>query len=427
MADTEGAAGAGSGVADSAGAGTGTGAGRSSAVEAFKAHYLDGCSAAGLKPVGVLVETLDAALGDGAVDGVEHLALNGNSKELFSARLTNADVGALMGAVVTSNVGIGHLDLSYNVLNDDGAEGIAAALTDTETYTCRINQLNLRGNELGAAGCRTLAKALTGNSSVEYLNLNGNPIGNEGGMAVAEMLYANTFISYLDIGNTDIGTETLIALATVLNTNATLQALSIENPSTFSKQEDQTYHLARMLQVNRTLRYLNLAKHGIRDFGASLLAEHLQENNTLQVLDLRCNSIAGVGGEALAGLLVRGSPLAEINLDNNRITDHGACALEQALRRNRALQVLSLRSNSIEDKGLAALAGALEENSTLKSLKLWVSRMPIGMLAGRRVCRRVSLRVATGTTGRVALCTGVRSCARPVAAAVTWSSLTLSR
>lgn len=182
---------------------------------------------------------------------------------------------------------------------------------------------------------------------------------------------ANTFITHLNIGNTEIGTETLIALATVLNSNATLTHLNIENPRTFSKTEDPTYHLARMLQVNRTLRYLNMGKHRICDFGASLLSEHLMENTTLQVLDLRCNNIAGVGGEALATLLVRSAQLVQLNLENNRITDHGACAMEQALRRNRTLEVLNLCNNEIEDKGLEAIASALEENTAIRHLQLW--------------------------------------------------------
>lgn len=176
----------------------------------------------------------------------------------------------------------------------------------------------------------------------------------------------------MDIGNTEIGTETLIALATVLNSNATLLALNLENPRVFSKTEDSTYQLARMLQVNRTLRYLNLGKHGMRDYGAQMLAEHLAENSSLVSLDLRANSIAGVGGEALAGLLLRGSPIVELNLENNRITDDGACALEQALRRNVSLQVLNITNNSIKDKGLTALAGALEENKSLRAMKIWV-------------------------------------------------------
>ena len=100
-------------------------------------------------------------------------------------------------------------------------------------------------------------------------------------------LQSNGVLQALDIGNCDIGTETLIALATVMKENKKLQQLNIENARVFSRQEDSTYHLCRMLQVNRTLGSLNLAKHKIVDFGAELVAEHLEGNTSLFAINLR--------------------------------------------------------------------------------------------------------------------------------------------
>ncbi len=48
-------------------------------------------------------------------------------------------------------------------------------------------------------------------------------------------------------------------------------------------QEDTTHHFAKMLRVNKGLRALSMRKHGIRDHGATLLAECALENTTLQV------------------------------------------------------------------------------------------------------------------------------------------------
>ena len=73
-----------------------------------------------------------------------------------------------------------------------GCGSVARLLQDTDTYTCTVDQLDLRGNSIGVEGCRAICKAMTTNVSVRALNLNNNPVSNEGGMAVAEMLYVRT-------------------------------------------------------------------------------------------------------------------------------------------------------------------------------------------------------------------------------------------
>merc|ERR1711865_1254286 len=117
----------------------------------------------------------------------------------------------------------------------------------------------------------------------------------------------------------ELGTESVVALATVLKSNDTVQSLNIENPRLYSKQEESTIQFCKMLQVNSSLRELNLAKHQIRDYGARILAQHLLDNTSLEVLNLRCNEIGIGGGESLAALLIKSGGtgnacLAELNL-----------------------------------------------------------------------------------------------------------------
>lgn len=340
------------------------------AADEFKAAYIDTCEAKNVKPREELINALNVAAAHGA-DTVERVPLNGNSKTMFTDRMEDKDVAALVETILSGAVVLQTVDLSYNHISDKGAEHIATMLKDTETYTCTVEQLDLRGNSIGVAGCRSIAKAMATNVSVRTLNLNGNPISNDGGMTVAEMLYSNAVLQSLDIGNCDIGTETLIALATVLSSNSTLQHINIENARVFSRQEDSTYHMCRMLQANGTLAALNLAKHKIGDFGAALVAEHLAENRSLFSLSLPSNSIAGPGGKALAKLLQRGSVLEELDLDNNRVGNEGAVELAEAIRVNKTLRSLTLRNNSIEDEGLAAIASALEEAGGIMRLSLW--------------------------------------------------------
>merc|ERR1711865_561820 len=107
------------------------------------------------------------------------------------------------------------------------------------------------------------------------------------------------------------------------------QSLNIENPRLYSKQEESTIQLCKMLQVNSSLRELNLAKHQIRDYGARILA-------------------------------------------SNRISDDGAFAFGAALRHpDTQLVKIDLSKNSIGDEGLVAVASGMEQNQVLTQLRLW--------------------------------------------------------
>ena len=108
----------------------------------------------------------------------------------------------------------------------------------------------------------------------------------------------------LRVGNVDFTTDTLIALLSLLRTNEVIVEFDCQNPRLFSRQEDTTKHVARVLELNRTLRALNLGKCAVGDDGAVLLADALRFNGALCSLSLACNSIGAMGAEALATLIL---------------------------------------------------------------------------------------------------------------------------
>lgn len=206
------------------------------------------------------------------------MELLGNSKEHFNNRITDADVEALVDALVSTGTQIEGLYLFYNLITDVGAAALARLfhvgassttyityrgrlyvfLQDSGAYTCNLQRLDLRGNGLSSVGCKALTEALisTRNSTLILLNLNGNPIGDAGGIAVAEWLQVALYISQrslggefqtlncvqngtpieiLDLGNTELETDAIVALSAVLHSNTTLQHLSLENSRLFSR------------------------------------------------------------------------------------------------------------------------------------------------------------------------------------------------
>ena len=315
--------------------------------------YVEKCADAGCAPRSEIARILESWDSKTAL----RIELPGNSLELFEQRLGDLDVIALVQTILHACTDqLESLNLSFHTLTDKAAVAVALLFEDAGEYKCGLRALNLRGNDIGQAGCRSLCTAIKRNTTLRELSLNGNPVGNEGGMFVASMLAQNAALEALDLGNTEQGTESVIALAAVLKQNSTLRDLDLENPRLFSLGEESTYQLAKMLAVNRSLVRVRLGKHKVRDDGARMLAQHLSSNDVLEVLDLRCNEVGISGAESFAALLMRGtSSLHSLDLASNKVHDDGALAIGTALRRCRTLTSLDLRRNGIGDDGLGRL------------------------------------------------------------------------
>jgi len=304
------------------------------------------------------------------------LSLAGNTRNRdneikYSRRLDDADAHMLY-QTLCNNIFITALDLSYNNLTDDGALHVAKLIEESAT----IKEISLMYNDFGKEGAIHIAKALQNNETVVSLKANGNKFGNYGGMAFAGILQVNTTLQVLELGDTDLATESLIALATVLSYNHTLRVLDVSKPILYSQQEETTVHFANMLKVNKGLKELNLANHGIRDFGVTRLSENLMENLTLTHLNLSCNQITRDGVKELSRCLKTDTPLEILNLGYNRIEDDGAQYLAEAVATlNTQLKSLLVPSNNISGRGLCAIAKSLEINSTLDRVYIWGNKL----------------------------------------------------
>jgi hypothetical protein len=120
-------------------------------------------------------------------------------------------------------------------------------------------------------------------------------------------------------------------------------------------QEETVEQIASMLLENTALRHICLAKFGMTDTGACLLADHLASNRTLVSLDLRaCVAACCAPGSCLTAASCR-----------NRISPDGGAALGRLLELKPTLVSLDLRGNRIADAGAEALAISLRRNRTL--------------------------------------------------------------
>jgi len=163
-----------------------------------------------------------------------------------------------------------------------------------------------------AQGVMPLATALRTAHDLENLKLRGFEIGDIGASYFAEALRDNQHLKTLDLENSNI-----------------------------SEQGAKAFGIA--LQTNDKLQSLNLSKNNITEIGATPLMENLSLNRSLRFLMLSDNRIGDAGALAVANMLIINKSLSCLSLSRCGITQLGSIAA--ALKGNIALRALIINNN----------------------------------------------------------------------------------
>lgn len=173
--------------------------------------------------------------------------------------------------------------------------------------------------------------------STQYLNLsNTGIIDVDIFPALNQLLRESKTLEYLNISQNVIFTN-IIRLARhtfeVLQHNSTLVHLDLGNTG-LQTTKNTAEALKNLLQVNKTLRFLNLSNNGgFLDSGARCIFQGLQHNATLLHLDLRNTGITDKGGAYIAQVLISNYSIQTLLVSQmyNRISN----------RMERALSILA--------------------------------------------------------------------------------------
>ncbi|KAM9834904.1 uncharacterized protein ACBT44_014800 isoform 1-T1 [Syngnathus typhle] len=216
---------------------------------------------------------------------------------LWGCQLSKKSCEAL-ASVLTSSRTLRHLDLSFNDLNNDGLEALAAELAKPQ---CTLQVLRLWNCKLIKKSCEALASVLSSSRTLRELDLSWNDLHDHGLEALA---------------------------AGLAKPQCTLQVLELQSCK-LSKKSCEA--LASVLSSSRTLSHLDLNGNDLCDDGLEALAAGLAKPQcTLQVLGLVRCKIGTRGCVSLAKAL-RSNPshLQQLNLGGNRIGEEGKQALEE--------------------------------------------------------------------------------------------------
>ncbi|XP_037666592.1 leucine-rich repeat-containing protein 45 [Choloepus didactylus] len=225
---------------------------------------------------------------------------------------------------------------SYSRLcRESGAEPQEAVLQ--RLLEQRRGRLDLAAQSLTVDSCGALGRLLRTEALFTELVLSDCMLSSEGVKLVIQGLCSNTAVRLLDLKGNNLQAAGAEALGKLLRQNKSLRSLTLEWNS-LGAWEDAFAAFCAGLGANTALLQLDLRSNQISHKGAEELALALRGNTSLQQLDLRWNNVGLLGGRALVQGLPGNKTLCGLELAGNNVPGDILRAVEQAVVHNQDRQ-----------------------------------------------------------------------------------------
>ena len=147
-----------------------------------------------------------------------------------------------------------------------------------------ITEIRFSDCLLTEEACKLLLTAFTSNRGVQKLDFKGNNIRSSAGL-IGRILKVTTKLTHLNLEWNGIGLWESAVIA-----------------------------IAEGIQMNQTLRYLDLRNNQISHEGGTCIANALKANHILKVLDLRWNNIGMLGAKSFLSMLKQNKEIVKLEV-----------------------------------------------------------------------------------------------------------------
>ncbi|EKX39805.1 hypothetical protein GUITHDRAFT_76089 [Guillardia theta CCMP2712] len=188
------------------------------------------------------------------------------------------------------NLYLTQLDLSDNMIHDEGATSLAQSLS-----LLHLSELSLCRNSIASSGAEKIAYAIElGKPGITTLDLSGNAVGYGGCRAFADILsYKNTVLTALKLRSCSLHLQEVEGILRYP------RSLTMTDLSKNEIGDKGLLHLSRVLASNRSIQHVDLSFNSIGDAGASALSSVLKTNESLTELDVSWNNLREAGLHSL--------------------------------------------------------------------------------------------------------------------------------
>ena len=247
------------------------------------------------------------------------------------------------------------IDLENNNVDEAASFELATALHSNNV----LEQLWLRGNKLNTAGALYILNSLEYLTTLQVLDLSYNNIGSESADGIAAVIDNNPLMNQLWLDGNDLYSTGTIVICNALKKIRTLSILSLCNNGITDDAADE---LSAVITHNVLLEDLLLSNNQLQYTGITIIAESLSKLIKLRKLDLFNNNISRQGATSLAVVLQNSTSLQDLFLSGNNLETSGALEICNALSHINSLHVLTLSNNNISDEVTSQLIEVLNNN-----------------------------------------------------------------
>ncbi|XP_044127294.1 NACHT, LRR and PYD domains-containing protein 12-like [Bufo gargarizans] len=190
---------------------------------------------------------------------------------------------------IRNNPTLKKLDLSVNSLSGPHFSDLMEALSSP---ACRIETLQLADNDLPDTSCIQLASVIRNNRYLKRLDLSYNRLSGPHFSDLMETLSSLTCrIEELQLGGNDLPDTSCIQLASVIRNNRSLKILVLSNNSLSGP------HFSDLMEALSSpacrIQELDLGRNGLPDTSCIQLASVIRNNQSLKILYLSGNRLSG--------------------------------------------------------------------------------------------------------------------------------------
>ena len=300
-----------------------------------------------------------------------------NNDSIMSLHLANLDVRnkamRLLSQALRVNVSIVHLDLSNNHFGIDIVDGRSfpdfCEMLRTDNNALR--SINLANSHLTFPDMDSLPEALEQNGNVHTLNLSSNRLG-LAAPRIAQIVERARSVSSLDVSNCRMDGAELALLFAALRANPhQLVYLNVADNKSLHN-EKAARDLGLYTAESRRLRTLDISA---TEFGHELLRAHvlpgLGENDSIVTLKMTHTQFGERGFTQFGRLLETNRTLRYLNVNSSFFTPKALTSFSKVFERdNNMIQRFDARRSLIEDTGATALFESLVVRANIVHLDL---------------------------------------------------------
>ena len=247
------------------------------------------------------------------------------------------------------------LNFSDNIVTHKGMESIVTIIKSSTNLT----RFSIANNRIGDDGIQ-LFSLLNLRNLIELV-ISNTAITEEGTCALGDYFKFDKSLQSLNISYNEIKDSGLtkilcsfpITLVRLIVTKCCLTCTGAVN-------------ISKVLRINGTLKYLDISCNSIGDDGISAISDGLHVNTMLVQLVARRCEFFSKGAENVAKMLQSNKTLKYLDISGNHIEDDGAVAVTCSIQINTTLTELMLHECKFHFQGLESVSKMLMINKSLK-------------------------------------------------------------